>query len=291
MTGPFVSRRAALVSIVFPAILAAHAEAGEPGAGGGARRRLARFGEENIVDNALLDLAEFYLGKGRTAEGVATLERVAAETPDRGTRAVAHFNLANIFETTLNDPARARSEYAKVTGPFAGPARGKVLGPLRAEKRWVEAADFLRECLAACEEPEDKAEVIRTLTGIARASGDEGLLESTLRSVPELITYKEAEDAASAESKKFEEMQKRIDAARASSPPGPAAAGRPAPRKRSPRPVPPPAGVPTPARAAGRAAELEAQIRELERAGFVDEARQLHEELKSIKENEKPDQF
>ena len=244
---------------------------------------------------SLLDLAEFYLNEKRTAECVAVLERVAGETPDRGTRSIAHYNLATIHEATLDDPDRARAEYAKVTGPWAGAARGKVLRPLTIGKRWAEAVDFLKECLAACEEPSEKARVIRKLTAIAKTSGDEKLLEATLRSVPDLISYEEARAAIVADRKKHAEMLKRSEAFRASRP-TPRAIQRPAPRKDAPRPArkPKKVGGAAPARPVRSAAEIEEQIRVLERAGFNDEARRLREELRKfrkLKEGENPDQF
>jgi hypothetical protein len=157
----------------------------------------------------------------------------------------------------------------------------------------VEAADFLKECLAACEEPSDKAGVVRTLVAIARSSGDDKLIESTLRSVPGLITYEEARAASEADRKKVEEMRRRTEAAAPAHAPTPGAARRPEPRRAGPRPVrkPPDGGGAAPARPVGSVAEIEAQIRELERAGFDDEARRLREELKKIKAGEDPEQF
>jgi len=293
MTDFFVWRRVALVSIALVAILAGPVAAGEPGPGRPRRARLARFGRMNLVDNALFDLAEFYMGEGRTSEGVAVLDRIAGETPDRQTRSMAHFNLATIHETILNDPDRARAEYARVTGPMAAGARSKILRPLRAQKRWGEAADFLKECLAACEEPTEKAKVIRTLTAIAKTGGDDKLLEATLRSVPDLVTYEEARAAAEAEDRKLTEMRKRIEAAGGAGADAAAAQPRPGHRDKTPPTVRvrPGAGGATRARPVRSAAKIEEQIRELERAGFHDEAQRLREELRKLKDAKAPDQF
>jgi len=294
MTDPFVCRRVALVSVALFGILAGPAAAGEPRPAPPRRARLARFGKMNLIDNALFDLAEFYMGEGRTSEGVAVLERIAGETPDRQARSMAHFNLATVHETILNDPDRARAEYARVTGPMAAGARSKVLRPLRAQKRWGEAVDFLKECLPACEEPSEKAKVIRTLTAIAKTSGDDKLLETTLRSVPDLLTYEEAKAAAEAEDRKLSEMRKRIEAA--GGPRADAATAQPRPGHRDEAPTPTVRGRPgadgaTRARPIRSAAKIEGQIRELERAGFHDEAQRLREELKKLRDARAPDQF
>ncbi len=293
MAGLVVRRRAALLSIMLFALIAGPAAAAEPKPGRAKRTRLLRFGKVNIIDGSLFDLAEFYMKEGRIDEGVALLERVVRETPEREARSMAHFNLATIHETILDDPDRARAEYARVTGPWGVAAREKVLKPLRAQKRWVEAADFLRECLAASDDPSEKANVVRALTAVAKTSGDEKLLEATLRSVPDLITYEEARAAAEADREKYKEMQKRAETFRASRPRGPVVGRRPAPLERAPRPVRKPknAGGAARARPVKSAAEVEAQIRELERAGFNDEARRLREELRKFKDGEDPDQF
>jgi len=294
MTDFFVRRRAALVSIALVAILAGPAAAGEPGPGRPRRARLARFGKMNLIDNALFDLAEFYMGEGRTSETVAVLGRIAGETPDRQTRSMAHFNLATIHETILDDPDRARAEYARVTGPMAAGARSKILRPLRAQKRWGEAVDFLKECLAACEEPTEKAKVIRTLTAIAKTSGDDKLLETTLRSVPDLVTYEEARAAAEAEDRKLAEMRKKIEAAGGGRADAAAAQPRPGHRDEAPPPTVRGrrgAGGATRARPVKSAAKIEEQIRELERAGFHDEAQRLREELRKLRDAKAPDQF
>ncbi|MHC4249445.1 MAG: tetratricopeptide repeat protein [Planctomycetota bacterium] len=295
MAGPVARLRAIAFAVTVLALSAAPGPAGEPppDPGRGKRTRLARTPNTNVIDASLFDLAEFYLNEGRADDGVAVLERIARETPDSQARSIAHYNLATIHETTLNDPDRARSEYAKVTGPWAAAARGKVLRPLRMEKRWVEAVDFLKECLAAAEEPSEKAGVVRTLVMIVRSSGDDKLIEATLRSVPDLITYEEARAAAEADRKKLEEMRRRTEAAGPQRAPGPGAARRPDPRRAGARPVrkPPGGGAAAPARPVRSAAEIEAQIRELERAGFDDEARRLRQELRKLKEGQDPEQF
>jgi hypothetical protein len=252
----------------------------------------------NIIDNSLFDLAEFYLNEDRTDDGVTVLERVARETPDREASSMAHFFLAIIHETRIDDPDRARSEYAKVTGIRAIAVRAKVLRPLRAEKRWNEAIDFLKECLAACEEPSAKAKVIRMMISIAKTSRDEKLLEDTLRSVPDLITYEEAKDAAEVDHQKFEELRQMTDGVQIIRIPARDAKRRPAARKDATRkdtarPGRKPAvvGDAAPARPVKSVAEVEAQIRELERAGFHDQARQLRAELKKLKESKNPEQF
>jgi hypothetical protein len=296
MAGSVACGRVALLTVALVAFLAPAGETGEPGARGARRIRLSRPGMTNVIDASLFDLAEFYLNEGRTDDGIRALERIARETTDREMRSLAHFNLAGIHETTRDDPGRARAEYAKVTGPMAAAARGKVLGPLRNEKRWTEAIDFLRECLAVCEEPSEKADVLRTMTAIAKSSGDSRLKEETLRSIPDLITYREAVTAAETDRRKIEEMRRRAQASRVAHPTGPAAARRPPVRppvrpqvRRAVRPAG--GGVAAPARPARSEAQLEAQIRELERAGFDEEVRRLRKELRELRESKNPEQF
>ncbi len=288
MAGFVACSRVAFLTVALVAFLAPTGEAGEPGAGGARKARLSRPGMTNVIDASLFDLADFYLNEGRTADGVRALERVARDTTDRQMQSLAHFNLAVIHETTLDDPDRARAEYAKVTGPMAAAARGKVLGPLRKGKRWTEAVDFLRECLVVCEEPSEKAEVIRMMTAIAKSSGDNNLKEETLRAVPDLITYKEAITAAEADRRKIEEMRRRAQQPRDARPAGPVAVRRP-PVRRAGRPAG--GGGAAPARPARSEAQLEAQIRELERAGFDEEVRRLRKELRELRESKDPGQF
>jgi len=237
---------------------------------------LSRGEALNVIDEALYALAEQYALNDRLADAVAVLERVAKESPDEGARSITHYNLARIYEEKMNDPAKARAEYALVTGPWAASARGHVLMPLRRERRWAEAIAFLRESLVAATSPEDRAEAVRFITTLARESQDAALMESVLKSVPDLITYADAQAAAAARRKKIEEARRREAELRAAgmvrTPPGP-----PGPPTTAPRPE-----------ATDRRARLEADIRELERGGFPEEAERLREELRKLG---KPDQF
>jgi len=264
----------------------------------------------NVVDESLHGLAEFYLAEDKLEQAVAVLERIAAESPDEETRARTHYNLARMYREKLNDPDRARSEYARVTGPLARGARLTVIGALRREKRWDEIVAFLRECAAASTKPEDKADALTLLVAMIRQSGDKKLIESTLRSVPDLISYKDAELAADVTRKEREKrMRERTERAQKARPPTPSAFSR---RRTMPTPLRPTAGrrsirppvrrgpgaLPTTVRPAtdvrvqGAAREKAmAEIRELERAGFGEQARRLRKKLEGKKEEAQPDQF
>ncbi len=163
-----------------------------------AKSRLSRVRGMCAVDDSLYLLAEFYMEQGRVEDAVAQLRRVVEKSPDEETRSATHFNLAQIYEKNLNDPERARKEYARVTGVRGPGARARVLGPLRHDKRWDEVIAFLKECLDTPRKPEEKAQLVKRLINEAHASGSPELIESTLLSVPDLITYEEATAAAKA---------------------------------------------------------------------------------------------
>jgi tetratricopeptide (TPR) repeat protein len=264
----------------------------------------------NVVDESLHGLAEFYLAEDKVDQAVAALERIAAESPDEETRSRTHYNLARIYREKLGDPDRARSAYARVTGSLARGARLTVIGALKREKRWDDIVAFLKECTAASTKPEDKAGALTLLIAMIRQSGDKKLIEATLQSVPDLISYKDAELAADVTRKEREKrMRERAERAQRARPPTPTAFSR---RRTPPTPLRPTAGrrsirppvrrgpgalpaTPPPAtdvRVEGAAREkVKAQIRELERAGFVEQARRLREKLEGKKENAQPDQF
>ena len=264
---------------------------------------LSKGSAMNVVDESLYGLAQFYLAEEKLEQVVATLERIAAESPDEETRSRTHFNLARLCSDTLNDPDRARSEYAKVTGSLARSARLTVIGALKREKRWDEIVAFLKDCAAASRKPEDKAGALTLLVAMIRQSGDKKLIESTLQSVPDLISYKDAELAADVTRKEREKrMRERAQRAR---PPTPTALSRRRTRPAPPRPtmgrreIRPPVrrkpgarGAATDVRVEGAAREkVKAEIRELERAGFHEQARRLREKLEGKEQDAQPDQF
>ena len=184
----------------------------------------------NVIDEALYALAGHYVAAGRVPEAVDVLKDVAAATPDAETRSCTHFNLGVIYQEKLGDQAEARAHFSKVTGRMGGTARYRVLAPLRRKKEWAESVKFLKECLDNATEAEDRAAVVKQLIYTVRSSGDDGLMESVLSSVPGMITYEDAQLEAESRRAKLEEARKaKLEEARrehAARPP-PVGAGRP----------------------------------------------------------------
>lgn len=169
----------------------------------------------NVIDEARYVLAEHYAASDRVPDAVAALEDTAAATPDAETRSVTRFNLGMIYQEKLGDQVRARAAFSKVTGRMAATARNRIIAPLRREKKWAEAVEFLKECLEHADEPKDRADVVRQLIQVARTCGDEGLMESVLSSVPGMISYEDAQKELSSRRAKLEETRKaRMAAAR-----------------------------------------------------------------------------
>lgn len=280
----------------------------------------------NVVDESLYALAELYMAEDRVDDAIAIIERVAKESPHETARSISRYNLGRIYDEKLKDPARARAEYARVTGRMAAHARMRVLAPLRREKRWDEAIAFLKECVAAARKPEDKAGAVRELATTARSSRDGKLIEAILLSVPDLISYEDAKVAAEARRKMDEERRAQMERSRRLQPGAPSAATRGRPtftrpptpfgRREMPAPVGRMPGMRPPAkahRAPGARAgmpmrptedpghkaarpdvsrqKIEAQIRELERAGFPEEARRLRKKLEEKGGGPQPEQF
>jgi hypothetical protein len=251
------------------------------------RISLSRPELPNVVDEARFALAEHYLSHARTDEAVALLEKMAEESPDERARSAAQFNVGRVYEEALGDSDRARAAYARVGGRWATSARSRVVGPLRREGRWGEAVAFLRDCVAAAGTAEDKAGAVRMLVSTVRASGDDKLIESTLASVTEIIAYEEAEAAAEIDRKKMEAIREEHAERRAAERRRPALPGRPDFSRRGE--LFRPGGAAGRGRAAAGAepeesearARIEAEIRELEAAGFEDQARELREKLES----------
>ncbi len=210
---PSEGRTAAFVTCVACILCGGVSGAGEADkpARRSARLRLSRVGSMCVIDDSLYSLAELYMGEGRVEDAIAQLRRVVEKSPDEETRSATHFNLAQIYEKNLKDPERARKEYACVTGIRGAGARARVLGPLRRDKRWDEVIAFLKECLAVPRKPEEKAGLVKRLIREARASGSPELIESTLRSVPDLITYEEATAAAKVATAADQALRRKIE--------------------------------------------------------------------------------
>lgn len=161
----------------------------------------------NVIDEARYVLAEHYAASDRVPDAVAALEDTAAATPDAETRSVTRFNLGMIYQEKLGDQVRARAAFSKVTGRMAATARNRIIAPLRREKNWAEAVEFLKECLEHADEPKDRADVVRQLIQVARTCGDEGLMESVLSSVPGMISYEDAQKELRSRRAKLEETR------------------------------------------------------------------------------------
>jgi len=251
---------------------------------------LVRTGEMNVIDEVIYALAEHRLAADRVQEAVALLERVASSSPDKEARSVSRYNLGRIFEERLLDAVRARTEYARVCGRWGGTARNRVLAPLRRERKWAEAIEFLRECLAVATDPEDKSDIARSMLATIRESGELSLVESILEPVTKAITYEEAQAAAEARRRKADELR-RSQAELSPGGPGrgadeaeirPQASQRVQGAVKGPfggRIVPPRPGEPARTQPSERRAKLEAELRELEQAGFEEEAKRVREQL------------
>lgn len=239
---------------------------------------LARSGEMNVIDETLYALAEHYLARGKNVEALQLLERVASSSPDAEARSASRYNMGRIYEERLGDALRARTEYARVSGRWGGAARNKVLAPLKRDRNWGEAIAFLKECLAVSTDPEDKSEIARSMLATVRESGETSLIESVAEAIMKALSYEEAHIAAEARRKKVEELRKML-------PPQPALSSQSPEQPAGAEPKPQgfvkkgPFGAQSvsPGLAKPKSSKLEEEARELEKAGFEEEAKRLRE--------------
>lgn len=245
--------------------------------------RLSSARDVNVIDNALIQLANTYLKMNRIEDAIATLERIIEESPLQDMKGLAHFYIGRIYSEILNDREKSRQHFARVSGRYAPSARLRVITKMEMAKKYQEAIDFLALCARVGATPKEKSESILRMITTAHKAKDNELMQRTLMSVSELISYDDAiaaaKIAAEENKKRDEEYKKRYSNKHPT---------LKTPNVTAPKEPPPPVGkktnVQNSAQLEKRIEILKTQIRKLEENGFKDRANRLRKTLEALRD-------
>jgi tetratricopeptide (TPR) repeat protein len=159
---------------------------------GGADGRLRYDGRLNVIDQAYFQIAEIHLGQDEHEQAVAALERLVQKSPDKRAVSLAHLNLAELYRSELNLPAKAVAEYKQVTGEFAAPALrrlAELFEELGQVDQAVEQFDALAKSTA---DATTKILALRELAELLVRNHRPGEAVAVLQRLTRAVSYEEA---------------------------------------------------------------------------------------------------
>ncbi|MCX7806010.1 MAG: hypothetical protein N3A38_12580 [Planctomycetota bacterium] len=172
----------------------------------------------NVLDAVRIELACILAEKGRIDEAVAALKSIVEKSPDPAGRSAAAFSLSEILQRRGDIEGAKANLRLVVSGPLAGEARRRIVGPLVGAGRFAEAMSELLHFVRNAGTPLDKARAVRHYAEVAAISGDVGLAAKAIEDIPRLISHDEA-------AKAMEQEERELASRRARMPGGPPGAG------------------------------------------------------------------
>lgn len=151
------------------------------------------LGELNVVDRAIYSVAQILCEKGEYENAIKELAKVAAESPDERAKAGAHLAAGHICRYKVGDATKAIEEYRQVTGELADRALRAIVKCYEEMGQPDKAAQALEDRLAQASQPMDRVRLLNEIADVYRRSNNPDRAIETLRRVPQVITYEEAE--------------------------------------------------------------------------------------------------
>ncbi|MEW6355695.1 MAG: tetratricopeptide repeat protein [Planctomycetota bacterium] len=153
----------------------------------------ADLGDLNVVDKAFYTVAQLLYEKGEYENAIKELSKVVDESPDERAKAGAHLVAGHIYRFKLQQTDQALAEYKQVTGDLADRAMKSMIQCYETMGQPDQAAKVLEDRLMQATQTQEKAFILNEVANIYRRAGNIDKAIETLRRIPQMITYDEAE--------------------------------------------------------------------------------------------------
>ncbi len=147
----------------------------------------------NIRDEAHFKIARILCETDNYQDAVAELGKVIEKSPDKHAVSAAHFSIANLCRRHIGNTDKAIEHYAKVEGDLKDDAISALIDTFEELDEIDRAVEYLNGLIDKAEEKETKVHLLNRLARLYRGNGDDEQAIATLRRIPEIVSYEEAE--------------------------------------------------------------------------------------------------